>query len=149
MADDHFELQEFLPYLLNQAAEASGLGFQKHYKDRYGMLRTEWRVLFHLGRYGQLTAKQIGEMARVHKTKISRAVAALENKRFLTRSQMEHDRRRENLQLTKLGQAAFADLCTAAREFDDQLTVQFSADEVATLKSCLKKISGIDAASQQ
>jgi hypothetical protein len=47
MADpDDFDLQLFLPYLLNQAAEDSSLSFQRVYKDRYGMLRTEWRVLF-------------------------------------------------------------------------------------------------------
>ena len=57
---DDFALQDFLPYLLNRAAEESSLGFQKHYKNRYGMLRSEWRVLFHLGNYGQMTAKEIG-----------------------------------------------------------------------------------------
>ncbi len=142
--DTDFELQDFLPYLLNQAAEASGLAFQKHYKERYGMLRTEWRALFHLGRYGALTAKEIGQMARVHKTKISRAVAALEQKRFLTRQQMAQDRRHENLHLTKAGQAAFADICAAARRFDDQITAQFTPQEVATLKSCLSRIAGLE-----
>ena len=141
--DDVFELQDFLPYLLNQAAEASGLEFQNHYKDRYGMLRTEWRVLFHLGRYGTLTAKEISDMARVHKTKISRAVSALEDKRFLIRHPMEHDRRHEHLRLTKAGKRAFSDLCAAAQSFDDKLTAPFSADEITTLKSCLKKISAI------
>ena len=141
--DDAFELQDFLPYLLNQAAEASGMAFQKHYKDRYGMLRTEWRVLFHLGRYGSLTAKEIGEKARVHKTKISRAVAALERKRFLTRHAMEKDRRHAHLQLTKAGQAAFEEICKAARGFDDQITAQFSVQEIATLKSCLARIAGL------
>ena len=43
MPDQNFELTHFLPYLLNQAAEASSLAFQRTYKDRYGMLRTEWR----------------------------------------------------------------------------------------------------------
>ena len=46
---DEFNLHDFLPYLLNQAAEESSLAFQQIYKGRYGMLRTEWRVLFHLG----------------------------------------------------------------------------------------------------
>jgi len=80
-----FDLIHFLPYILNQAAEASSLGFQQVYKQRYGMLRTEWRVLFHLGRYGEMTAKDICERARIHKTKISRAVKALEDRRFLVR----------------------------------------------------------------
>ena len=72
-----FDLKDFLPYLLNQAAEEASLGFQVLYKERYGMLRTEWRVLFHLGRYGDMTAKEICDRARTHKTKVSRAVAAL------------------------------------------------------------------------
>ena len=42
-------MQDFLPYLLNHAAEEVGQGFGRIYQDRYGMLRTEWRVLAHLG----------------------------------------------------------------------------------------------------
>lgn len=146
--DDAFELREFLPYLLNQAAERSGLAFQKHYKDRYGMLRTEWRVLFHLGRYGALTAKEIGAMARVHKTKISRAVVALEAKRFLSREEMEHDRRHERLQLTAAGAAAFKEICAAAQDFDQRLTARFSPDDVRVLKACLTQIAEFEMATK-
>ena len=38
--NDTFDLWQFLPYLLNQAAEASSLEFQQVYKERYGLLRT-------------------------------------------------------------------------------------------------------------
>ncbi len=141
--DDTFDLQDFLPYLLNQAAETSGLAFQKHYKGRYGMLRTEWRVLFHLGRYGDLTAKEIGAKARVHKTKISRAIAALEKKRFLTRAEMAQDRRHEQLRLTPAGRAAFTELCADAQRFDDQMTEKLNAGDVAVLKDCLRRIAGL------
>ena len=118
---DEFDLQDFLPFLLNRAAEESSLGFQRHYKDRYGMLRTEWRVLFHLGNYGQMTAKDIGERAKIHKTKISRAVAKLTEKRFVTRSRDESDRRAEHLALTVAGQAAYRDLRNVAMEFYPKL----------------------------
>jgi hypothetical protein len=57
--DPEFELSDFTPYLLNAAAEAQSLRFSRVYKDRYGMLRTEWRVLFHLGRYGAMSAREI------------------------------------------------------------------------------------------
>ena len=70
---DDFDLQNFLPYLLNQAAEESSLAFQNIYKDRYGMLRTEWRVLFHLGVFGRLAAQEICERPPMHKTKNHRA----------------------------------------------------------------------------
>ena len=116
--DNDFDLQDFLPYLMNQAAEALSLDFQRHYKGKYGMLRTEWRVLFHLGRYGEMTAKDICDRARMHKTKVSRAVAALEAKRYLTRTRQEEDRRSETLRLTQAGTRVFRDLYEEAARFD-------------------------------
>ncbi|TYC61803.1 MarR family transcriptional regulator [Rhodobacterales bacterium] len=80
-----FEIRSFTPYLLNMAAERTSEAFSDVYKRQYGMKRTEWRVLFHLGRYGPMSAHEIGARARVHKTKISRAVRDLETKRFVRR----------------------------------------------------------------
>lgn len=137
-----FELTDFLPYLLNQAAEAAGQDFQKIYKDRYGMLRTEWRVLFHLGIYGRLTAKEIGARAAIHKTKVSRAVQKLAARRYLTRERRTSDRRYEYLELTPAGRAAYADLRQVAQAYDMQLTGQFSREEAALLRTMLKRLAG-------
>ncbi len=138
---DEFDLNGFLPYLLNRAAETTSLAFQHHYKGRYGMLRTEWRVLAHLGRYGDMTAKQIGQRAGIHKTKISRAVAALEHKRFLTRNVLADDRRHEQLGLTKAGRSAFNDLGRVAAEFDAKLMDQFMPEEAQIIKRALTRIA--------
>ena len=142
MADnDDFDLQFFLPYLLNQAAESSSLAFQQIYKSRYGMLRTDWRVLFHLGMYGQLSAKEIAERARIHKTKVSRAVHRLAERRFLTRTPNEADRRSEQLELTAAGQAAYRDLRRVAEIYDQTLVADFSAEEVALLRRLLVRLA--------
>lgn len=135
-----FDLQQFLPYLLNQAAEESSLAFQKLYKDRYGMLRTEWRVLFHLGIYGEMTARDIGLKAKIHKTKISRAVAALEDRRFLKRTRSPFDRRREDLSLTKAGHAAYQDLMAVAESYQSDLLRGFSDVEVTQLTQMLHRL---------
>lgn len=139
---DDFDLQDFLPYLLNQAAEASSLEFQKVYKSRYGMLRTEWRVLFHLGMYGEMTAGEIGRRARMHKTKISRAVTRLAERRFLTRIPRETDRRSEFLALTPQGLAAFRDLRAVAGAYEARLLSGFTPDEAAALRAALKRLAG-------
>ncbi len=144
--DSEFDPQDFLPYLLYQAAEALSLEFQRHYRGQYGMLRTEWRVLFHLGCYGEMTAKEICVRARLHKTKVSRAVAALQTKRFLTRRELERDRRHALLQLTALGQRAFADLSRSAHAFDSEVRAAMSPDEAETLHRCLIRIAGIETA---
>ena len=136
-----FELTDFLPYLLNQAAEASGLEFQKIYKNRYGMLRTEWRVLFHLGIYGRMTAKEIGARAAIHKTKVSRAVQKLETRRYLTRERGEVDRRFEYLELTPAGRTVYRDLREVAERYDRSLTARFTAQETAMLRDMLKRLA--------
>jgi DNA-binding MarR family transcriptional regulator len=136
-----FDLQDFLPYLLNQAAEECGLEFQKVYKQRYGMLRTEWRVLFHLGRYGDMTAKGICDRARVHKTKVSRAVSALQSRGFLKRVQLEQDRRHERLSLTPAGVSAYSDLQAVAADYDARLTAKFSAEEQRNLRDALRLLA--------
>ncbi len=82
------------------------------------MLRNEWRVLFHLGAFGEMTASSIVARARIHKTKISRAVQKLVEKRFVTRERSEDDRRQEILRLTPLGLAAYRDLREVAAAYD-------------------------------
>lgn len=141
---DDFDLRNFLPFLLNQAAEESSLDFQKVYKNRYGMLRTEWRVLFHLGNYGEMTAKQIGERAKMHKTKISRAVHKLEQRRYLRRTRDENDRRMERLTLTPAGLTVYRELRDIARDYDARLTGMFTTGEAALLRMMLRRLAGMD-----
>ncbi|MCG7522166.1 MarR family winged helix-turn-helix transcriptional regulator [Ruegeria sp. Ofav3-42] len=138
---DDFCPQDFLPYLLNRAAEESSLEFQQAYRDRYGMLRTEWRVLFHLGNYGEMTAKEIGERARIHKTKISRAVSKLEQRRYLTRTRSPSDRRVEYLTLTPLGQTVYLDLRETAKQYDAKLAGMFPHEETALLRKMLRRLA--------
>lgn len=141
--DSDFDLKDFLPYLLNQAADVSSHGFQEYYKSKYGMLRTEWRVVFHLGRYGTLTAKEICARALIHKTKVSRAVAALEQKRFLRRKEMPDDRRHESLDLTATGRRVFDDLVVEAERYDKHLVASFSEADRAVLRRCLIQIADL------
>ncbi len=143
MTDTPFHLPHFLPYLLNQAAEAASIDFQAYYKGRYGMLRTEWRVLFHLGCYGDLSAKQICEKASIHKTKVSRAVGALEEKRYLTRHASEGDRRSERLVLTRSGLAVFDDLSAEAQRFEATLTEGLIPADLDALRRALCVLSNL------
>jgi DNA-binding MarR family transcriptional regulator len=137
----NFQPSDFLPYLLNRAAEACSQDFKKHYQDTYGMLRTEWRVLFHLGSYGDMTAKSICSRASIHKTKVSRAVHALEQKRYLSRAQSDTDRRVEILSLTATGKTVFKKLNRAAERYDARLAAAMSPDDFEKLKSMLKLLA--------
>ena len=137
-----FDLTRFLPYLLTRAAEESSADFARIYKDRYGLLRTEWRVLFHLGQSGEMTATDIGRISKIHKTKISRAVAGLKKRRYLIKTQSTEDRRREYLKLSNLGQKVFAELANEAEAYNARLLSRFTSEERGDLLASLQKLLG-------
>ena len=101
-------------------------------------------LLFHLGLFGEMTAKEIGARARMHKTKISRAVAKLEERRYLKRTRDEADRRAEWLTLTPAGQAVYRDLRGVAAKYDAKLSGLFKPEEAALLRQMLQRLSGLD-----
>lgn len=136
-----FDPTTFLPYLLNLAAEQSSLSFQEVYKERYGFLRTDWRVLFHLGNFGEMTARDISERAGLHKTKISRSVHRLAERRYITRTRDEEDRRQEKLALTEAGRAAYVDLSDHAERHERALLDRFTESEAAQIKAALMRLA--------
>jgi DNA-binding MarR family transcriptional regulator len=127
------DLERFLPYRLDILAEGVSRALSRIYKAQYGLGVPEWRVLAHLGQYAPITAKAIGTHSRMHKTKVSRAVAELEERGYLARSGSDEDRREELLSLTAKGKAAYGDLAPKAADFARHLLDDLSATERRTL----------------
>ena len=137
---DAFDLEQFLPYRLNQAAEATSIAFRDVYRQRHGMTRPEWRVLANLGQFGSMTATEICQRAKIHKTKVSRAVFSLEKRRWLKRETDQQDRRVERLHLTKEGLSAYTELGKIAVKQDEELRGRLSKQEQEQLLSLLQKL---------
>ena len=133
-----FDLDQFLPYLLNQAAEVTSQNFQTVYKTEYGMTRTQWRVMANLGKHGTMTASEICRLTFIEKTKMSRAVQLLEEKGFLSRGSVVGDRRSERLSLTPKGNATFRILGQRATTFDLNLRHRLGRDVAAKLAKVLR-----------
>jgi DNA-binding MarR family transcriptional regulator len=123
------ELESFLPYRLNRLAEAVSREFSKIYRDRFGLTRPEWRTLATLGEFGTITATAIAEHSSMHKTKVSRAVAELERRKWLTRTADAADRRVEHLALTKVGRGAYLELVPLAKAFEQRLIERLTKTE--------------------
>jgi DNA-binding MarR family transcriptional regulator len=133
-------LADFLPYRLHNAAEKVSLSFSRIYKDEHGLSRPEWRVLAILSQLPKSTATDIGLRASMHKTKVSRAVAALEQRKWLKRVADDGDRRMEWLELTKTGRSRFATLSALARQFETQLRAALGGPAIANLEKALADI---------
>ncbi|MEY8830914.1 MarR family winged helix-turn-helix transcriptional regulator [Sedimentitalea sp. XS_ASV28] len=130
-------LSEFLPYRLNCLSEAMSQEIKPIYRDHFGLNRPEWRVLVALADLGTATAKEIGVHSAQHKTRISRAVRALEQRRWLTRDPDPEDRRSEMLSLTAAGHRAYCDLVGPMRDREARILERLSPEERQALGEAL------------
>jgi DNA-binding MarR family transcriptional regulator len=135
-----FDLESFLPYRLNRAAELISLSFSKEYKQRFQMTRPEWRALAALGSVGRMTATDIGVHSNMHKTKVSRAVHALEERRWLKRSENVADRRVEHLELTAQGQKAYREVADLARTYQSTLEKALGSGAIERIEAGLADV---------
>ncbi len=138
MAEERFELETFLPYRLNRAAEFVALRFAAQYKARYQLTRPEWRTLAALGSSRRsMTATEIGAHSTMHKTKVSRAVFSLEQRRWLKREEDGRDRRFEHLALTPTGRQAYQELTELASDYQAELHSMLGAENMEALSQGL------------
>jgi DNA-binding MarR family transcriptional regulator len=135
-----FQLDRFLPFRLNRAAEFVGLGFSGAYRKPYSMTRPEWRVLAALGAYGEMTATEVGRNSTMHKTKVSRAVRALEERRWLKRREDEADRRIEHLELTREGRRAYEKIAREALTYELKLAEILGEEGLRALETGLAAV---------
>jgi DNA-binding MarR family transcriptional regulator len=148
MTDDMLILDDFLPYRLNRLADAVSREFSTIYKERYGLTRPEWRTLATVGQFGSITATAVSAHSTMHKTKVSRAVAELERRRWLLRRTDPNDRRIEHLTLTPAGERVYRELVPVARDFEARFLAQLKGGDraaAARVLTLLEQAAGVRA----
>ena len=135
-------LEDFIPYRLNRIGAAISEQLRGVYGRKYGLTVPEWRVLATLGQFERLTAKAIGAHSSMHKAKVSRAVRALEERRWLARSQNPNDRREEYLVLTSAGHQAYAAVIPDMMEFQARLRRKLGAGKTSAVLAALDALEG-------
>jgi DNA-binding MarR family transcriptional regulator len=127
------QLEQFLPYRLNRIAAAVSQDFRSVYGPHHDLTIPEWRVLATLGQFEAMSAKDIGRHSTMHKTKVSRAVRALEERRWLRRRESEEDRREEILTLTALGEKVYRDIVPKAVAFERRILDELGSEAMPLL----------------
>src|SRR6266568_1758144 len=135
------KLEEFLPYRLNVVASLVSQALSRIYAERYGIGVPEWRVLVTLGQYGVMTGKAIGAHSHMHKTKVSRAVAQLEQRKLIARRINRADMRESFLSLTVAGRAIYEELAPDALDFARRLTDILTPNDREAFHRALQQIT--------
>lgn len=134
-------LDEFLPHRLNLCSGNVSTALSKIYAERYQIGVPEWRVIVILGEFGRTTAKEIGVHGQMHKTKVSRAVAILEKRNFVTRRANVADLREAFLSLTPEGRAVYDDVAPQAVQFVNRLIASIDPSDRDVFCRVLKQLT--------
>jgi DNA-binding MarR family transcriptional regulator len=134
------QLENFLPHRLNVLSSLVSQALTRVY-GQYGIGIPEWRVLVSLGQFGVMTGKAIGARTHMHKTKVSRAVAQLERRKYLARRANRSDLREAFLSLTPAGRAVYEELAPRALEFTAKLSEVVAQGDRAAFDRAMKQLT--------
>jgi DNA-binding MarR family transcriptional regulator len=92
------------------------------------------------------TAQYIASSTRMHKTRVSRAIAHLEERGLMTRVTRSDDRREMELRLTKAGRRMYSELVPLALEREGVLLACMTRDQLRAFTAaldCLETFLGL------
>jgi DNA-binding MarR family transcriptional regulator len=133
-------LGAFVPFRLNRLAAEVSSHLSEIYRERFGLEIPEWRVLVTIAPEGGCTAQQIAASTRMHKTRVSRAIAYLLEKGLIERASNAEDRREMPLQLTKAGRRMYSELMPLALERERALLACMSKEELRSFVVALDRL---------
>lgn len=126
---------------LIRAATALGRVTSRVHKREQGLTSPEFSVLLALGSdRSKLTSSDIVEMTAMDKTKVSRAVASLDQRGWVMRERATSDRRFEYLSLTEAGRGALGHLMPKMYEAESAVLKGLSEEERSGLEVGLKAL---------
>ncbi len=137
---DELVLEEFLPYRLSILSNRVSRAIAARYAETFNLSIPEWRIIAVLGRAEGLSAKEIAEATEMDKVAVSRAVARLvAAKRVVARADRA-DARRQNLTLTREGEALYARIAPIALASERKLLASLDQRERAQLDALLDRL---------
>ena len=116
-----FDLNTFLPYRLNAAANRISRAFADRYREEFGISIPEWRVLVHLHHAGDVSVRDIESRVDMEKSKVSRAASRLEAAGYVSKAVNDQDRRLLALRLTDSGHDLVARVLPVAMQYQDEM----------------------------
>ena len=134
------DLQAFLPYQFSQLAETISRAVAPVYETRLGIARDDWRVLVAVNQDRQMRATDIAQHARLDKMQVSRAIARLENKGFLSRRPDSRDKRQQELVVTASGRSAYGEVSPMMLARNDYLLQDLDPAQREALQQALTQI---------
>jgi DNA-binding MarR family transcriptional regulator len=129
-----------VPFRLNRLAAAVSQHLSAVYRARFALEIPEWRVMATVVQDLGCTAQHVADSTRMHKTRVSRAIAQLARRGLIERVASERDRRERALRLTRAGRRLYAKLVPLALARERALLACMSGAERRSLLRGLDRL---------
>ena len=145
--EDILWLADYLPYRLAVVATRMLRAASRVYKRRRNPLTTaQWRTMAILANHEPLTATELCRISMLDKVAISRALAQLQRRGFVTRQRLADDRRAHHVTLTAGGWRYYNDLVPEMKRQEQTLRTVLKAGELEMLYAVLERFDDFFAA---
>lgn len=133
-------LDEFLPYRLSLASNATSDAVASTYQSLFGLRIPEWRLIAVLAEDGNQSQQALCGRTRMDKVTVSRAAIALVGRGLVERTTNPADQRSHLLTLTQDGAALYEQIAPKALELERQIFSKFTPSERLMLRRMLDRI---------
>jgi DNA-binding MarR family transcriptional regulator len=134
------QLAGFVPFRLNRLAAEVSTHLSVIYRGRFALEIPEWRVMATVGQQRGCTAQLIAASTRMHKTRVSRAIAHLMKRGLIERLPRPGDRRAMQLRLTRRGRGMYAQLVPLALQRERALLACLGRRELRGFLTALDRL---------
>jgi DNA-binding MarR family transcriptional regulator len=134
-----FNLQSYLPYLLNRVGFAVTDVFSEALAAD-DLTVPMWRVLAVLSHHGPQRMSDLAGLTSIEISTLSRLLGTMQRRKLLGRKRALNDARVVMVALTERGTTLTHDLIPAATALESNLVAGLDADEIAVLKRTLDKL---------
>lgn len=136
------DLGDFLPYLVNRAGMIIAEQFGTDTLAPHQLSIVMWRVMAVLASNGRQNQINLAELTSIDASTLSRIVTRLVRMGLLTRTRSTTSSREVVVMLSAKGNALVARLIPQAYEIETAAAAGLSAEELAIVKRCLRRIYG-------
>lgn len=134
-----FDLDQFLPYLINRAGVRLAVNFARDIADT-GVALQEWRVLAVLAATGEQRLSDLADLTSIDLSTLSRLVTRMARQGLVARLNGNADRRERRIALTARGRDRTRAIIPTARRYERLALTGFSAAQERELKQLLRRV---------
>ena len=138
---DPQEHDDLLNYQLKRLVRLGGAPAIRLCEGRYGIARTEWRLVAALVETGPLSPMALAERAGMEPGRTSQTVAKLRTKGFVQREPDAAHPKRTLVAVTETGRRLYQELWPQLAEINRRLVAALDDDEARVLETCLRKLT--------